>query len=95
MDLLDFYRGTLSSRRLGVLIKHLPVESVLVKALNDGQKPYSQLEHLVADVWALWAKKDHPKRAEMEAKAKARRKNARVVKLRSKFERRKRAYGLG
>lgn len=63
--------------------------------MNDGQAPFTRLEHLVADVWALWARKDHPKRAEMEAKAQAAAKQARVVELRAKFEKRKRIYGLG
>jgi hypothetical protein len=95
VDLLDFYRGTLSVRRLGVLVKHLPRNSAVVRALNGGQLPLSRLEHFLADLWALWAKKDHPVRAEMEAKAHAVAKEARVVELRAKFEKRKRTYGLG
>lgn len=95
VDLLDFYRGALSVRRLGVLVKQLPAESALSRALNGGELPWTNLEHRVADLWALWAKQDHPVRAEMEAKVKAAAKQARVLKLRAKFEKRKRRYGLG
>jgi hypothetical protein len=95
VDLLDFYRGTLSVRRLGVLVRQLPAESATVRALNDGRPPWSVTDHLVADLWALWAKKDHPVRAEIEVKARTNAKRSRVVALRTKFEKRKRAYGLG
>lgn len=100
MDLLDFYRGTLSARRLGVLVKHLPRDSALVRALNDGETPFNRLENLVADLWALWAssaskKVDHPVRAAQQEKARAAAKQARVIELRAKFETRKKIYGLG
>lgn len=95
MDLLDFYRGTLSARRLGVLVQQLSAKSALVRALNDGEAPFSRLEHLVADVWSLWAKKDHPRRTELEGKARAARKRARVIELRAVYEKKKRTYGLG
>lgn len=95
MDLLDFYRGTLSPRRLGVLVRQLSVKSSLVRALNDGRAPWVTADHLIADLWALWAKKDHPRRAEMEAKARTATKQAKVIELRTKFQQRKRAYGLG
>lgn len=92
MDLLDFYRGTLSVRRLGVLVKQLPAESALSRALNDGELPWTNLEHRVTDLWALWAKQEHPVRAEMETKARIAAKQAKVIKLN---EKRKRRYGLG
>lgn len=95
MDLLDFYRGTLSVRRLGVLVRHLPADAALVRALNDGRPQWMTTDHLIADLWALWAKKDHPVRAEMEAKKRTTAKLARVVELRAVFEKRKRTYGLG
>lgn len=94
MDLLDFYRGTLSARRLGVLVRHLPADAALVRALNGGRPHWTVTDHLIADLWALWAKQDHPKRAEMEEKARTAAKLARVVQLRTKFEKRKRTYGL-
>lgn len=92
--MLDFYRGTLSARKLGVLVKHLPAEAALVRALNDGRPQWETTHHLLADLWALWAKQDHPVRAEMEAKAHTAAKLARVVELRTVFEKRKRTYGL-
>lgn len=95
MDLLDFYRGTLSARRLGVLVRQLPVEAALVRALNDGRPQWLTTDHLIADLWALWAKQDHPRRVEMEEKARTTAKLARVVELRTTFEKRKRTYGLG
>lgn len=101
MDLLDFYRGTLSARLLGVYVRQLSAKSSLVRAMNDDVPPWTRLEHMLADLWALEAKAhfgngvgDHPVRAEMEAKARTNAKLARVIELRAVFERRKRAYGL-
>lgn len=95
VDLLDFYRGKLSVRRLGVLVRQLSVESALVRALNGGRRPWGNAEHLIADLWALWAKQDHPTRAEAQAKSHNDAKRARVIQLRTKFESRKHTYGLG
>jgi hypothetical protein len=95
VDLLDFYRGALSVRRLGVLVRQLSVTSSLVRALNDGVPQWIITDHLLADLWALWAKQDHPRRVEMEAKARNAAKQARVIELRAVFEKRKRTYGLG
>lgn len=66
----------------------------LNRSINGGEPPWTRLEHLTADVWALWAKQDHPKRAEMEAKAREAAKLAKVILLKAKFEKRKRDYGL-
>lgn len=66
----------------------------MVRALNGGEQPLSRIEHLVADVWALLAKKDHPRRVALEAKAHAAAKQAKVVKLKTKYEKNKRTYGL-
>jgi hypothetical protein len=52
-------------------------------------------EHLIADLWTCGRSKDHPVRAEMEAKARTAAKLARVIELRTVFEKRKRTYGLG
>lgn len=75
-------------------MRQLPVESATVRALNDGQQPWSNTDHRLADLWALWAKKDHPVRAEMESKARMKAKRARVIELRATFEKRKQTYGL-
>lgn len=75
-------------------MRQLPAESATSRALNDGEPPLSRLESFVADLWALWAREDHPVRAEMVAKARTAAKQARVIELRSKFEKRKRVYGL-
>jgi hypothetical protein len=93
--LLDFYRGTISARKLGVFVRQLSVSSGLVRALNDGRPQWTTTDHLIADLWSLWAKQDHPTRAEMEAKARNAAKLARVVELRTVFEKRKRTYGMG
>jgi hypothetical protein len=93
--LLDYYRGSLSARRLGVLVRQLPSEGALPRALNGGQRPWTRTDHLIADLWALWAKKDHPQRAEMVAKARAEAQLAKVVELRAVYEKRKRRYGMG
>lgn len=85
-------------------MRQLPVESALVRALNGGRTPWGNAEHLIADLWALTLQvhsgdksrvQDHPVRAEMEAKARTAAKQARVIELKAKFEKRKRTYGLG
>lgn len=95
IDLLDFYRGALSVRRLGLLIRHLPADSALVLAMNGGRPQWSLGDHLTADLWALQARKDHPRRVAMEEKARTAMKQARVLKLRTVYENKKRTYGLG
>jgi hypothetical protein len=95
----DFWRGTLSARRLGVLIRHLPVDSALVSAINDGGQPWTRVENLLADLWALLVKVhgdpaktpedvDHPARAEMAAAALAAAKKV----LKAAFTKRRDAY---
>ncbi|SII97244.1 Uncharacterised protein [Mycobacteroides abscessus subsp. abscessus] len=60
----------------------MPINSELVTALNGGQRKWSNIEHLLADIWAVLVKLlgdpkkvpeniDHPARAEMTAKAKS------------------------
>lgn len=56
---------------------------------------WTNTDHRIADLWALWAKQDHPVRAEMEAKAAKDAKLARVIQLRATFNKRKKTYGLG
>lgn len=95
---MDFYRGTLSARRLGVLIRQMPADSTLVTALNEGPR-WSTTDNLIADLWALIVKVnsdpdkvsgdiDHPLREEMTAKVIAAHKAA----LKEEFRRRKSAY---
>lgn len=99
IDLCDFYRGLLSSRRLAVLIRHLPHDSAVVTAINDGQPVWGSTEHLLADLWTLLLKAnsdpkktpdklDHPVRAAMTAKAVA----AAKQQLKQRFLARKNAY---
>lgn len=99
LDLLDFYRGTLSTRRLRVLIRHLPPGSALVAALNEGRPGWTLTDHLLADLWALLVRiysdpdkttesVDHPARAEMAARAVA----AAKAVLKEMFTKRKKSY---
>lgn len=84
-------------------MRHLSVDSSLSKALNGGRRPWGQIEHLLADLWVVLVRilnpksriTDHPTRAEIQAKAHAAAKRARMRELRDLFEKRKRAYGLG
>lgn len=84
-------------------MRHLSPDAALVRALNGGRRPWGQLEHLIADCWVVLVKilnpksdvKDHPRRVEMEAKSRAEAKKAKAARLREKFEKRKRRYGLG
>lgn len=48
VDLLDYYRGTLSTRRLRVLVRHLPRESALVRELHGEAAEWGLAEHLLA-----------------------------------------------
>lgn len=99
LDLTDLYRGTLSFRRVGVLVRQLPPHSRTVTAVNDGQPGWTVTDHLIADVWAAMVKLlgdpekvpdniDHPTRAAMVAKAVAAAKEA----LKAMFVKRKRSY---
>lgn len=65
------------------------------RARNGGVEPWGPLEGLIADLWALWAKKDHPTRVERAAKAKREQKQAKVGALKTKYQGLKRKYGLG
>lgn len=99
LELADLYRGTLSIRRLGVLVRQLPPHSRTVAAVNDGQPGWTITDHLIADVWAAMVKLlgdpkkvpdniDHPTRAAMVAKAAAAAKEA----LKVMFLKRKSRY---
>jgi hypothetical protein len=81
--LLDFYRGDLSARRLGVLVKHLPRDSALVRALSGGQPPLSRLEHfLVARVGAVGEEGSSGARRDGSQKARTSPQAGAVVELR-------------
>ncbi|MGW0698732.1 hypothetical protein ACWD0A_05215 [Streptomyces sp. NPDC002867] len=47
-DLLDWYRGDLSSRRVAVLIKHLPSDSAVQRELHGEAAEWSVSDHLLA-----------------------------------------------
>ena len=94
--MVDFYRGRISARKLGVFIRYLPRESALVTAMNDDEPMWSRTDHLLADLWAVLVKAhsdgkaaddlDHPARAALAAKAIA----AAKQKLKAIFLQRKR-----
>jgi hypothetical protein len=48
VDLLDWHRERLSSRRLAVLIKHLPRDSALNRDLHGEAADWSVTDHLLA-----------------------------------------------
>ncbi|GAA1221485.1 hypothetical protein GCM10009665_09620 [Kitasatospora nipponensis] len=48
MDLLDWHRGRLSSRRLVVLVKHLPRDGALNRELHGEAADWSVTDHLLA-----------------------------------------------
>ncbi|MCX5091758.1 hypothetical protein ACFVW1_18020 [Streptomyces olivochromogenes] len=50
MDLLDWHHGRLSSRRLAVLVRHLPRDSALLKELHGEAAEWSLTDHLLANV---------------------------------------------
>ncbi|MFE7841668.1 hypothetical protein ACFU53_38105 [Streptomyces sp. NPDC057474] len=50
MDLLDWHRGRLSSRRLAVLVKHLPRDSATLQELHGEVSLWSVTDYLLASV---------------------------------------------
>ncbi|MFE3827310.1 hypothetical protein [Streptomyces sp. NPDC059092] len=48
MDLLDWHRGRLTSRRLAVLVKHMPRDSALTLELHGEEAEWSVTDHLLA-----------------------------------------------
>ncbi|MEE1751733.1 hypothetical protein [Streptomyces sp. SP18CS02] len=50
MDLLDWHRGRLTSRRLAVLVKHLPRDSAVNRDLYGEEAEWSVTDHLLAAV---------------------------------------------
>ncbi|MFI6467684.1 hypothetical protein [Streptomyces sp. NPDC050528] len=48
MDLLDWHRGRLSSRRLAVLVKHLPRDSATLDGLHGEAAQWSVTDYLLA-----------------------------------------------
>ncbi|WP_149183952.1 hypothetical protein [Streptomyces sp. TRM49041] len=48
MDLLDWHRGRLSSRRLAVLVKHMPRDSALTRALESDAAEWTVTDYLLA-----------------------------------------------
>ncbi|MEU0949166.1 hypothetical protein ABZ379_41795 [Streptomyces canus] len=50
VDLLDWHRGRLSSRRLRVLVEHLPADSSYARAVHGEQADWTVTDHLLAAV---------------------------------------------
>lgn len=50
MDLLDWHRGRLSSRRLAVLVKHLPRDSATLQNIHGEAVHWSVTDYLLASV---------------------------------------------
>nr|WP_097257312.1 hypothetical protein [Streptomyces sp. Ag109_G2-15] len=48
VDLLDWHRGRLTSRRLAVLVRHLPRDSALLRELHGEAAEWSVTDHLLA-----------------------------------------------
>lgn len=103
IDLLDYYRGTLTARKLHVLIDQLPYDSATATSQNGGVPVWSPGDHLTADLWSLIVAVNSPKdspyveqprRAEMERQAHARDKESRIAQLKAVYQAKKRAYGL-
>lgn len=50
MDLLDWHRGSLSARRLSVLVKHLPRDSAVNRDLHGEAAEWDANTHLLAAI---------------------------------------------
>ncbi|MFG2330574.1 hypothetical protein ACGFMM_13175 [Streptomyces sp. NPDC048604] len=48
MDLLDWHRGRLSSRRLAVLVKHMPRDSAIARQQDAETAEWSVTDYLLA-----------------------------------------------
>ncbi|MFI6107263.1 hypothetical protein [Streptomyces sp. NPDC051310] len=48
MDLLDWHRGRLSSRRLAVLVRHMPRDSALARAVHGEAADWGVSDYLLA-----------------------------------------------
>ncbi|MET7569687.1 hypothetical protein ABZT04_14470 [Streptomyces sp. NPDC005492] len=48
MDLLDWHRGRLSTRRLSVLVRHLPRDSSTLRELHGEAADWSVTDYLIA-----------------------------------------------
>ncbi|GGR23191.1 hypothetical protein [Streptomyces netropsis] len=48
MDLLDWHRGSLSTRRLSVLVKHMPRDSAVNRDLHGEAVEWDSSTHLLA-----------------------------------------------
>ncbi|MGW0939224.1 hypothetical protein [Streptomyces sp. NPDC002666] len=48
MDLLDWHRGRLTSRRLAVLVKHMPRDSAITQELHGDGAEWSVTDYLLA-----------------------------------------------
>ncbi|WP_175409946.1 hypothetical protein [Streptomyces sp. TRM64462] len=48
MDLLDWHRGRLSSRRLAVLVKHMPRDSAVTRELEGEAAEWTVTDYLLA-----------------------------------------------
>ncbi|OEJ25553.1 hypothetical protein AR457_14835 [Streptomyces agglomeratus] len=48
MDLLDWHRGRLSTRRLAVLVRHMPRDSAVARALHGEAAEWSVTDYLLA-----------------------------------------------
>ncbi|MDL9938680.1 hypothetical protein QSJ18_18190 [Gordonia sp. ABSL1-1] len=92
IDLIDFYRGSLTARRLWALVEDLLTyrahESSLARRVNNDHHVFSLTDYLLADLWELKAKSmsenapdAHPWRNPEEAEAEAARQQARDQKM--------------
>lgn len=48
MDLLDWHRGRLTSRRLAVLVKHMPRDSAVAQELHGESAEWAVTDYLLA-----------------------------------------------
>lgn len=70
-DLLDMWRGTLSPRKVDVLIRGLPADSATRMAMNKGQPLWTRTDFILADLidasngvaWCV-ANKDVPSKSQ-------------------------------
>lgn len=96
VDLLDLYRGSLTYRKVWVLLQcGLPPTSALAKLLNDGEEPWTLTDFLLSDLWALQVQrfknppKMHPWRERHQKRMDDRRQTSRRAKLVSAQQRRR------
>jgi hypothetical protein len=71
VDLLDFWRGGLSVRRLSKLVATLPTDSATTRRFSKSEKGWDLHAFLLADLFHAFTGSEHPSRPQPAASSKS------------------------